>query len=226
MRIKFLKICLILIITMIVPTFMIRGVNVGAVNNNDTTYNSTYKTIEIKGKVEGANISNRIVTILLKHNNKIVNIGDTNIDINGNYNYKFRISEYKPDMVLSIKRGNGDITSTLTSAIVKTTELREVPYKIENQSNKTHIYADFSELLKYTSQFIPIILQCDENGELIRCTPYSSADLTDTYIFDKYIDTVAFKTKLLVWSSFDTMLPVGKMTDASNELQISFGSIA
>lgn len=191
---------------------------------SDILYYGAHKTVEVSGQTDEL-YANKFVTLVLKAEDKILSMGETQIDMYGKYNYSFKINQLPEEAELLVKCANENITSTAYETIIKTQAFVKVNYRTEESDGKITILADMTPILEKSESYTAVAAQYNSYGVLVDCRIFKSSDLENAASFEKTIDEKGY-LKFFVWTSMEEMLPSAYATEGGGKLLIKFGAKA
>ena len=194
---------------------------VGTVHADNIRYYEAHKTIGIKGKTDKI-YANKFVTLVLKAENRVINIGETTIDSLGNYKYAFKFKELPQAAELFVKCDDENVTETAYEAILNTKSFVNVNYETEESSGSYRIIADMSPVLEKSESYTAIAAQYDSSGALTGCKVFNSSDMDDASLFDKTVEKSG-ALKFFVWTNMKEMIPSAYTSECGGKLILKFG---
>lgn len=194
---------------------------IGTVHADNISYYEAHKTIEIKGKTDKI-YANKFVTLVLKTENRVINIGETIIDGLGNYKYAFKLKELPQEAELFVKCADKNVTETAYEAILNTKSFVNVNYETEESSDGYRIIADMSPVLEKSESYTSIAAQYDSSGALTGCKIFNSSDMDDASLFDKTVEKSG-ALKFFVWTNMKEMIPSAYTSEGGGKLILKFG---
>lgn len=187
----------------------------------DIKYYEAHRTIEINGQTDKA-YANKFVTLVLKDENRVINIGETQIDIFGKYQYVFKVSQLPREAELSVKCADENVTSTAYEAILQTRAFIKVNYDTEESQDGYRIIADMTPITEKSESYTAIAAQYNEAGVLTGCKIFESADMENPSDFDKTV-AKSGNLKFFVWTDMKEMIPSAYTSEGGGRLILKFG---
>lgn len=187
-------------------------------------YYAEYKAVEISGQT-GPEYYGYSVTVMLKSGNRILNIGETQIDLYGNYRYVFEVTDLPKEAELFVKCADKDITSTVYETLLKSYAPVNVFYQIKEGDAAYRITANMSPILKLSKKYVVIAAQYDGAGALVHSDVFYSDKAENKEYFDKTVDKKGV-LKVFVWQETDKMVPSACLKEGGGELVLKFGQLA
>lgn len=210
---KFL--CIILMLMMYAVSF-----TAYAAEPTAQVYNGT-DIINIIGKIQSDYLNDEI-TFLLKDklSGDIKNIGQTDVNADGSYRFKFRFSGDVSECELYVKQGDADITNTVISAVSES-EALVYSFNIVNSAGEVRTKAYIKNNFNIEDKTYTMVLAYyDESMNLVSVRSSNTKDI----LFDETEDTFSSdipsgvkQIKAFLWQSLSQPVPLAESKKVNSE---------
>lgn len=188
----------------------------------DIDYYVSYKTIEVKGKLENKN-KNNFVTAILRDGEKLVNISEAAVNSDGTYKIFLKAPQTAEELSLSVRYGDENVSQKGYDVLTKETKYMKLPYEVYEKDGQYHISYDLSRIREIADRISLIAAQYDADGTFKDCKVFDLENMPAKYSVD--VQKIG-ELKLFVWADFERIIPAAELSENGGAVTVSFGTDA